>query len=332
MMPRKIVVGLVIIALMIAVFAARYRTTPEPKVLKVSGSVEVTTVLLSFKLGGRLLERLVDEGQTVKSGQLVGRLEDLELKEERNSRAAEERASKAAVADLEAGSRREEISQGEAALARMRYDAERLARDAARAEELFKREVIPLKELDAAKTSRDAAASAVREAEQHLKLLKVGPRPYAVRQAQARAEGASAGRALAETRLSQSTLYSPLTGLVLSKHAEPGEMLAAGAPVVTVGKMDEVWLRGYIPESELGRVKVGQAARVTVDTWPGRSFEGRISFIASEAEFTPKNVQTEKERVKLVYRIKITLPNPKGELKPGMPADAVIETAEKGKQ
>jgi HlyD family secretion protein len=214
----------------------------------------------------------------------------------------------------------------------MRYDAERLARDAARAEELFKREVIPLKELDAAKTGRDAAASAVREAEQHLKLLKVGPRPYAVRQAQARAEGASAGRALAETRLSQSTLYSPLTGLVLSKHAEPGEMLAAGAPVVTVGKMDEVWLRGYIPESELGRVKVGQAARVTVDTWPGRSFEGRISFIASEAEFTPKNVQTEKERVKLVYRIKITLPNPKGELKPGMPADAVIETAEKGKQ
>jgi HlyD family secretion protein len=281
-------------------------------------------VVLSFKVGGRLAERMVDEGQVVKAGQLVGRLEDEELREERNSRSAEERASKAAVADLEAGSRREEIAQGEAVLARMKSDADRLARDAARSEELFKREVIPLKELEAVKAGRDATAAAVREAEQQLKLLRIGPRPDAVRQARARTEGASAVKALAETRLSHSILYSSLTGLVLSKHAEPGEMLAAGAPVVTVGKMDEVWLRGYIPESELGRVKVGQPASITVDTWPGRSFEGRVSFIASEAEFTPKNVQTEKERVKLVYRIKITLPNPKGELKPGMPADAVI--------
>jgi HlyD family secretion protein len=331
-MPGKAIIALVVFAVItFAVLIVRYRTKQDTSVLKVSGTIEVTSVVLSFKVGGRLAERMLDEGQTVKAGQLVGRLEDEELKEERNGRSAEERASKAAVADLEAGSRREEIAQGEAVLARMKSDAERLARDAARAEELFKREVIPLKELDAVRTGRDAAAAAVREAEQRLKLLKIGPRPDAVRQARARAEGASAGRALAETRLSQSTLYSPLAGLVLSKHAEPGEMLSAGAPVVTVGRMDEVWLRAYIPESELGSVKVDQPARVTVDTWPGRSFEGRVSFIASEAEFTPKNVQTEKERVKLVYRIKITLPNPKGELKPGMPADAVIETGEKNK-
>jgi HlyD family secretion protein len=324
-MFRIAIIGVVIIAVAaVAVLILRNRTTPESGVLKVSGTIEVTSVVLSFKVGGRLAERMVDEGQVVKAGQLVGRLEDEELREERNSRSAEERASKAAVADLEAGSRREEIAQGEAVLARMKSDADRLARDAARSEELFKREVIPLKELEAVRAGRDATAAAVREAEQHLKLLRIGPRPDAVRQARARTEGASAVKALAETRLSQSILYSSLTGVVLSKHAEPGEMLAAGAPVVTVGKMDEVWLRGYIPESELGRVKVGQPASITVDTWPGRSFEGRVSFIASEAEFTPKNVQTEKERVKLVYRIKITLPNPKGELKPGMPADAVI--------
>jgi HlyD family secretion protein len=324
-MSRKAIIGVVIIAVAaVAVFIFRNRTKPDPGVLKLSGTIEVTSVELSFKVGGRLAERMVDEGQVVKVGQVVGRLEDEELREERNSRSAEERASKAAVADLEAGSRREEIAQGEAVLARMKSDADRLARDAARSEELFKREVIPLKELEAVRAGRDATAAAVREAEQQLKLLRVGPRPDAVRQARARAEGASAVKTLAETRLSQSILYSSLTGLVLSKHAEPGEMLAAGAPLVTVGKMDEVWLRGYIPESELGRVKVGQLARITVDTWPGRSYEGRVSFIASEAEFTPKNVQTEKERVKLVYRIKITLPNPKGELKPGMPADAVI--------
>jgi HlyD family secretion protein len=324
-MSRKVTIGFGIIAVAaVAVFILRNRTTPEPDVIKVSGTVEVTSVVLSFKVGGRLAERMVDEGQIVRAGQAVGRLEDDELREELSSRSAEERASRAAVADLEAGSRLEEIAQGEAVLARIKYDAERLAKDAARSEELFKREVIPLKDLEAARAGRDAAAAAVREAEQHLRLLRVGPRPDAVRQARARAEGASAVKAMSETRLSQSILYSSLNGLVLSKHAEPGEMLAAGAPVVTVGKMDEVWLRGYIPESELGRVKVGLPARITVDSWPGRSFEGRVSFIASEAEFTPKNVQTEKERVKLVYRIKITLPNSKGELKPGMPADAVI--------
>lgn len=326
-MPKKAVAGLVVLGvLVLAIYIAMHRRPQESGALNVSGTIEVTSVALSFKQGGRMTERLVDEGQIVSTGQLVARLEDDELQQERAGRAAEELASKALVADLEAGSRREEIAQGEAALARMRADAERSSKDAVRAEALFKREVIPQKELDAARAARDASSAAVHEAEQRLKLLKNGPRPDAVRQAKARVEGAAAGKALAETRLAQSLLYSSLPGLVLAKHAEPGEMLAPGAPVVTVGKMDELWLRAYIPETELGRVKVGQAARVTVDGWPGRSFAGKVSFISPEAEFTPKNVQTAKERVKLVYRIKIALDNPKMELKPGMPADAVIET------
>jgi len=228
------------------------------------------------------------------------------------------------LADLEAGSRQEEIAQGEAALNRMKADADKLSRDAERAESLFKREVIPRQELDAARAGRDASTAAVREAEQRLKLLKAGPRPDAVRQAKARVDASAAGLSLAETRLAQATLTAPMAGLVLSKHAEPGEMLAAGTPVLTVARMDEVWLRGYISEADVGRVAIGQRARVSADAWPGRVLEGRVSFISSEAEFTPKNVQTEKERVKLVYRIKITLANPKGELKPGMPVDAVI--------
>ena len=110
----------------------------------------------------------------------------------------------------------------------------------------------------------------------------------------------------------------------MSKNIEPGEQVAVGTPVITIGELESVWVRAYIPETDLGRVKLGQKARVTTDTWPGRVYDGRVTFIASEAEFTPKNVQTPKERVKLVYRIKITIPNPKRELKPGMPADAEI--------
>ncbi len=329
-MTRKVlllsVVALVVIAGTVAVLLRMPKTTGE---LKMSGTIEVTSVELSFKVPGRMGQRLVDEGEMVRTGQVVGRLEDDELKEERNTRAGEERAAQAALADLEAGSRREEIAQAEAALVRMKADAERLAKDCIRMEALFRREVIPLKDLDAARAGRDASAAAVREAEQHLRLLEIGPRPDAVRQARAKVESAAASLALTETRLSQSVLAAPLNGLVLSKHAEPGEMLAAGSPVVTVGRMNDVWVRAYIPETELGRVKVGQRARVTADTWPGRVFEGRVGFISSEAEFTPKNVQTEKERVKLVYRIKIFLANPRMELKPGMPVDAVVETDER---
>ena len=114
--------------------------------------------------------------------------------------------------------------------------------------------------------------------------------------------------------------------MVLSKNIEPGEYVAPGTPVVTVGDLVHVWLRAYIEELDLKRVKPGQKATVSIDS--GDEYQGRVSFIAQEAEFTPKNVQTQKERVKLVYRIKIDVTNPDMELKPGMPADAVIEVGE----
>jgi HlyD family secretion protein len=326
--PKKIFIIVAVLALAaVAALVISRRGNAVKGEIKVSGTVEATTAELSFKVSGRLLKRLVDEGMQVTAGQTVALLEDDELKQELDARTADEKATRAGLADLEAGSRREEIAQGEASLLRMKADADKLARDAERAETLFSREIIPRTEVDAARAARDASAAAMHEAEQRLKLLRAGPRPDAVRQARARVDGSTAGRALAETRLKQAVLTAPMNGLVLAKHAEPGEMLSAGTPVVTVARMDEVWLRGYVPEADVGRVSIGQQARVTADAWPGRVLEGRVSFISSEAEFTPKNVQTEKERVKLVYRIKITLPNPKGELKPGMPVDAVILVA-----
>jgi HlyD family secretion protein len=111
---------------------------------------------------------------------------------------------------------------------------------------------------------------------------------------------------------------------VLSENIEPGEYVSPGTPVVTVGRLDNVWVRAYINEPDLGRVKIGQPVRVMADSYPGKTYQGHISFISSAAEFTPKNVQTAQERVKLVYRIKIDIANPNFELKPGMPADADI--------
>jgi HlyD family secretion protein len=191
-------------------------------------------------------------------------------------------------------------------------------------DELFRSKAISSQEFDTARAANDVATARLREAEEQLKLVKEGPRKEKIEQARAMLEQAEQALALAETRLSYATVVAPLNGVVLSKNIESGEYVVPGTPVVTIGDLEHPWLRAYVNETDLGRVKVGQQARVTTDTYPGKVYEGHISFVASDAEFTPKSVQTEKERVKLVYRVKIDIANPYMELKPGMPADAGI--------
>jgi HlyD family secretion protein len=137
---------------------------------------------------------------------------------------------------------------------------------------------------------------------------------------------AEAALGQARARLADARLEAPLDGVVLRKNLEPGATAAPGAAIVTLVDPSDLWLRAYIAETDLGRVRVGQSARVTVDAFPGQPFEGRVTEVASAAEFTPRNVQTQKERVNLVFRVRITVASPDGRLKPGMPADAVIAT------
>lgn len=127
-----------------------------------------------------------------------------------------------------------------------------------------------------------------------------------------------------EAQLEDTLVYSPIDGVVMLKSAELGEVLAAGTTVITIGDLEHPWVRGYIGETDLGRVKLGQKVNITTDSFPGKVYEGRISFIASEAEFTPKQIQTQDERVKLMYRVKILVDNPNHELKANMPVDAEI--------
>ncbi len=155
-------------------------------------------------------------------------------------------------------------------------------------------------------------------------LLEAGPRPDAVAAARAQVAEARAALALARARLVETRLDSPLTGIVLRKNLEIGETATPGVPILTLMDPDDMWLRAYVSETDLGRVRLGQAATLTVDAYPARTFAGVVREIASEAEFTPKNVQTKKERVNLVYRVKIAVRNTAGVLKPGMPADARI--------
>jgi HlyD family secretion protein len=375
---KRFLLPLAILALAAAVTLVilRVRSGDEAKFIRVSGNIEVTDAEVSFKIPGRVEARLVDEGELVKQGQVVARLDQAELAQEAALRAAEVQAAQAALAELLAGSRREEIAEAEAAASRAKArldellagsrpeevtaaeavlrsataEAERLEVDYGRYKGLFAKQLVSAQQFDAARTAYEMARARQREAEERLKLVQEGPRKEeidqaraawrqaaaqrdlvvegarkeTIEQARARLEQAKQARAIAETRLSYATLKSPLAGVVLSKNVEPGEYVAAGTPIVTVGDLENVWLRAYIDEPDLGRVKVGQPVRVTTDTFPHKVYDGRVSFLSSQAEFTPKSVQTDRERVRLVYRVKVDIRNPQMELKPGMPADAEI--------
>jgi HlyD family secretion protein len=180
-------------------------------------------------------------------------------------------------------------------------------------------------------SSRDNAEAAYRiaqetlqQAKQRYSLVMEGARREDIDAARAELEAAKADLALAVTRLGYATLISPVNGVVLVRPAEPGEIAAVGSPVLTTGDLDNVYFEGYIAETDLAKVRFGQKATVTTDTYPGKQYPASISFIGSKAEFTPKTVETFKERVALVYRTKIRVDNPNHELKPGMPAEAVI--------
>jgi HlyD family secretion protein len=233
---------------------------------------------------------------------------------------------------------------------------DRAKKDWDRAQVLYKDDDISTAQFDQYRNRWESAAASLNQSREREALVLAGPRQEQINAQSAlveRARGAlkmaeanslelkrreqelatrraeiarsKASLELIDTQLADTIATSPVDGVVLVKSADVGEVLAAGATVVTIGDIDHPWLRGYINETDLGRVKIGSKARLTTDTYPGKVYNGRVSFIASEAEFTPKQIQTQQERVKLVYRIKIEVDNPQHELKSNMPADATIE-------
>lgn len=327
---RKLIVLLLIIVAVASViyWYIRFREQVGENMIRISGNIEVTDVEVSFRIQGWVKERPVSEGELIKAGEIVAILDSEELVQEVSQRKAEVKSAEAALYELESGSRPEEIAEGEAVVSRTMSDLDRLRVDHKRQKELHEKDIISTREYEAVKSEYEAAQARYREAMEQLKLLKKGPRQEKIDRARADLERANEALAVAQTRLSYASIFSPISGIILSENVEPGEYVSPGTPVVTIGDLENTWLRAYINETDLGRVKVGHKVHVTTDTYPDKVYEGYISFIASEAEFTPKNVQTEEERVKLVYRVKIEVPNPDMELKPGMPADAeiIIET------
>jgi HlyD family secretion protein len=387
-MKNKIILILVVLAVAGAtVYAFRGIGSQPDNRIVISGNIELTEVNIAFKTAGRLTERNVDEGDAVKKGQIVARLDRDQLVAQRDretaglasaaSQLAQARTSvewekatlagdietrkgdlgsaEARLAELRNGSRPQEKLDARAAVDSAAAEVERARKDWDRAQTLFKNDDISAAQFDQYRSRWESADALLKQTKEREALVLAGPRIEQINGQQAqveRARGAlkmaqanaleierrqqemttrraemtrsKASMALIDSQLSDTVAVSPVDGVVLVKAADVGEVLAPGTSVVTVGDIEHPWLRGYINETDLGKVKLGSKAKVTTDSYKGKVYDGRVTFISSEAEFTPKQIQTQQERVKLVYRIKIELDNPRHELKSNMPADAEI--------
>jgi HlyD family secretion protein len=292
--------------------------------IKVSGNIEATEVDVGFKISGRIVSRFFEEGDWVDQGKVLANLDEEDLRNRLEVAQATLMSAKARLSKLLAGSRPEEIREAEANLNQARFDMENKETQYERMKSLFEKRVIPKETLDNAEAVFKIAKTSYQKATENYLLVKEGPRKEDIEDARAQVEQAKASVKLNETQLSYTTLYSPISGVVLVKSGEIGEVVNPGTSIVTLADIKNIWLKAYIPETDLSKVKWGQEVIVTTDLHPKKEYRGKVSFISSQAEFTPKQIQTEKERVNLVYRIKVDIPNPDRELKPGMPADGKI--------
>ena len=295
--------------------------------LQLSGTVEMRETDVAFRVTGRIEKLLVDEGDPVQVDQPLATLDDSNYQLALQQASAQVQAAQATLAVLRAGSRTQEIKAAQAevdkALAQQRFTTA----DVKRVSRLVGSNLASEEALEKAQLSYEAALAGVESAQQRLALLKEGPRQQDIDRAAAQLAASEAAQRLAQQQLDDSRLLSPVDGMISVRLAEAGEVVGAGSPVLRIAATARPWVRAYLPESQLSQVKLGQAVEVRVDGLPDAVFPGRLSYISPKAEFTPKTVETRELRVDLVYRIKVTLDNPQGQLKQGMPADVSLQPA-----
>lgn len=291
-----------------------------PALLTANGHVEATDVRISTKVSGRLASLEVREGDVVKTGQQLARLETTDLQLALRQARAEAQQAAAELRLRLAGARAEDIAEALAQVASAEADLAGAERDLQRMQDLLAKGSGTTKARDDAQTRRDVIAGRLGALRQGLARLRAGSRSEEKDAARARVAALEARIAQLEQQVKDATIASPLDGVVTEKIAEAGELLQVGSGLCVVTDLAHAWLTVYLPEADLGRIRIGQGAEVVTDG--GQSRQGTITFVASKAEFTPKNVQTQDERVKLVYKVKVGLDNADGLFKPGMPAEA----------
>jgi HlyD family secretion protein len=328
---KRLIPILILLAAAIAAgiyFYARLTKKNAPvNELTLSGNIEAHESLVSFKVQGRIVDLPVEEGQQVSQGALLARLENADFQQKVRIDEANVAVHRSNLALTLAGTREQEIKASQQSVFDAQADLEQKKLDNTRAGQLFAKDEISTQDRDRAATALKRSEAGFKAAQQRYNEAVEGSRKEDIAIARANLAQANANLGLSRINADYTTLLAPVAGVITVRQAEKGEVVSPGSPVVTLADLDHIWLRAYVAETDLGRIRWGQEATITTDTYPGKQYHGRISFISSEAEFTPKSVQTNQERVTLVYRIKIDIDNPNHELKPGMPADAHVQLA-----
>ncbi|MEN6317155.1 MAG: efflux RND transporter periplasmic adaptor subunit [Syntrophaceae bacterium] len=298
-----------------------------------SGTIEATQSNLAFQANGRVTNVAVREGQAVTKDQLLAELEPSELKSRKDQAEANlERSIKtqdqlATLLSIYKTTLPADVERAEASVASARDILEDARKNYRRYEQLFKQAVVTEKERDAVKLNYDTAKSKLDDGEAALKQAKSNLNKIAATQKEyeamvSQARQAKAALAQTDIQLNYTRLLAPFNGIITSRNVEPGEVVTSGREVLSMADLSIVDLKIFVEETEIGKVKPGQDVDVKIYTFPNKVFKGKVTFISPEGEFTPKIIQTKKERVKLVYLVKVSIPNPNMELKTGMPADA----------
>jgi HlyD family secretion protein len=328
---KRLIPILILLAAVIAAgvyFYPRLTRKTEPENwLTLSGNIEAHESLVSFKVQGRIIDLPVEEGQSVEQGALLARLDGADYRQKVRIDEATVHVRESNLALTLAGTREQEVKASQQTMLNVQADLQQKKLDYDRAQRLFSKDEVSAQDRDLADTALKRAEATFQAAQQRYNEAVEGSRKEDIAIARANLREANANLGLSRVKLDYTTLRAPSAGVITVRQAEVGEVVVPGTPVVTLADLDHIWLRAYIAETDLGRIRWGQGATVTTDTYPGKPYRGRVSFISSTAEFTPKSVQTYKERITLVYRIKIDIDNPNRELKPGMPADARVDLA-----
>jgi HlyD family secretion protein len=328
MMKRNILVA-ALAAIVIAAGAAYWLMRPPspPKEIVVYGNLDLRQIDLPFNGTERIAAVLVQEGDRVHQGQVLARLDTRRIEPQVAQAQAQLAAQQAVVDRLHNGSRPEEVAQARAALDSAKADAENARRQAERFRSLIAASAgraASQQDLDNANAALDVANAKTVSQQKALDLAVAGPRKEDVAQAEAQLQAQQAQLALLKQQLADASLVAPTDAVIRSRLMEPGEMASPQKPVFTLAITDPKWVRAYISETDLGKIRPGEIASIGVDSFPNRRFEGWIGFISPVAEFTPKTVQTEELRTSLVYEIRVFVKDPGDELRLGMPATVFL--------
>ena len=292
--------------------------------IKASGTIEATNVTVSSKVTGQILKLNFEEGDLVHAGDTLLTIDHENLSIQLQQAIAGEEQADAQYKLMLEGARSEDILQANDAVKQAEANFKLSQLDKERNEKLYQSKTITQQQFDNIIKGYDVAAAQFNSAKENLKKMKHFYRPEDIQQAKANLDRQIAVVDLLKKNIRDSYVIAPLNGFVVKKFVEAGESVVPLSSLVMISDLEYVDLVIYVSEVDLGKIKLGQSADASIDTYPDRIYKGKIIYISPDAEFTPKNVQTNDERTKLVFAVKIHIHNPKFELKSGMPADAVV--------